>query len=88
MTNPRPAADAETISEEQPTEGEDKNARRMATRQVFRLLPCHHVDVFDPSGVVGVRFARWFREAWRRLPLGVRRRILKHCGGRAPLTPR
>lgn len=47
----------------------------------FPLLPRHGVNLFAPNGG-GERFARLFRETWRRLPLFVRRRLLKHwrCG--------
>ena len=45
----------------------------------FPLLPRHNVYLFAPLPETGgERFARLFIETWKRIPLGPRRRILKH----------
>ena len=54
--------------------------RGLAEGQAFRLLPRRDVYLFAPTfaGSDGARFAGLFRDTWRRLPLWVRRSILKH----------
>ena len=46
-------------------------------RYHHRLAPRQPVYLFAPHGD-GVRFARLWGETWRRLPLGVRRALLRH----------
>ena len=41
------------------------------------LLPRHEIGLFRYDGD-GKRFAKLFRETWYQIPLGVRRRLLKH----------
>jgi hypothetical protein len=43
-----------------------------------RLLPRHEVYLFSDEDGDPTRFARQFRAAWRRLPLWVRRDLLRH----------
>jgi hypothetical protein len=42
------------------------------------LLPRHKVRLLYTVPADGQRFARLFREVWKRMPLGARRAILKH----------
>lgn len=51
--------------------------RNIAAGVTFALLPRHGIFLSAPHGG-GERFARLFLETWRRLPLFVRRSVLRH----------
>lgn len=53
---------------------------------ILRLLPRHKVYLLVAAGD-GFRFAKNFRETWRRIPLWGRRRILRHWRAEHPGEP-
>lgn len=64
---------------------EDHLRRSIQLGRCLPLLPRHEVYLWLPEGG-GQRFAALFRTTWQRLPLGVRRCVLKHWK-RIPLVP-
>jgi hypothetical protein len=65
------------ISPEEYQSYREQRKRLRAEGVMFPLLPRHGIYLFAPHGG-GERFAQLFVETWRRLPLRVRRRVLKH----------
>src|SRR3954451_999927 len=65
-------------------EREEQIRRGRSLGLLLPVLPRHRVFLFAPADG-GRRFADLFRRTWRRLPLGVRRRILRHWRHPHPL---
>ena len=55
----------------------ESNETENAVDQIIPLLPRHGVSLFVDDGN-GERFARLFTDTWKRIPMAVRRSILRH----------